>query len=982
MKKLTFVFAILLCTCGPVFADSKFTERPDDRSAVYLTADQFPVRGDGIADDTEALQQAIDRVQETMNQGIVFLPSGRYRITRTVYIWPGIRMFGYGKTRPVILLGANTPGFQQGPSYMIFFAGARPKPNADGTRPVPPDASPGTFYSAMSNVDIEVQEGNPGAVGIRGRYAQHCYLAHMDFRLGSALAGIHDGGNVAVDLYFLGGKYGIWTRKPSPGWQYMIIDSTFEGQTEAAVREHEAGLTLIRPEFKNVPTAISIDAGYSDELWVKDARLENISGAAVIISAENSRRTEINMENVICEKVPVFALFRESGKQVRGPQEKYAVRTFSHGLHYQDITDVAEIQDVFDAEPLQTLLPPVKSDIRDLPPMNTWVNIRGLGAVGDGAADDTAVLRKAIAEHKVIYFPIGQYRVTNTIQLRPDTVLIGLHPSITRILLADGTPAYQGVGSPKALVEAPSGGHNIVTGLGLYTNGINARAVALKWMAGADSIVDDVRFLGGHGTVTPGATPGQNQKMWEQIYNNTHTADANILRRWDGQYPSLWVTDGGGGTFVDIWTPSTFAQAGMYVSNTSTSGRVYEMSSEHHVRNEVVLNKVSNWEIYALQTEEERGEGGFALPLEIRNSRNITLANLHMYRVVSSYQPFPYAIRMMDSKDIRFRNVHCYSDSKVSFDNSIFDQDHNFELRQREFAWLNFSGNAPQVRPGGISAILAAGTKVERLVGGFFNLSGGAVDGAGDFYFVDAKWQMIYRWSVATRQLSIVRDNPLDPVQLAFDKTGNLLVISYAGNGTVYTFKPGTDFDQLALLKAETSKARPGMTAILPVDYWRNENDFTEAAVHKKPYQFVSADQSVFIPAGEDFVAGKLYYGSKMHDVLRAFGLTPAKIGQEFYVSDEDEQKTYRSIVDQDGTLTELKLFVNVGGESVAEDSEGNVYIAAGQIYVFDPAGSLIETVEVPERPLQIVFGGPDHKTLFIAARSSLYSVKVRYAGR
>jgi sugar lactone lactonase YvrE len=557
-----------------------------------------------------------------------------------------------------------------------------------------------------------------------------------------------------------------------------------------------------------------------------------------------------------------------------------------------------------------------------------------------------------------------------------------LHPSITRIFLEDGTPAFQGVGSPKPLVETPSGGHNIVTGIGLYTNGINPRAVPLKWMAGADSMVDDVRFLGGHGTVTPGATPEQNRKMWEQIYNNTNTADANIQRRWDGQYPSLWVTDGGGGTFVDIWTPSTFAQAGMYVSNTSTSGRVYEMSSEHHVRNEVVLNQVSNWQIYALQTEEERGEGGFALPLEIRNSRDITFANLHMYRVVSSYQPFPYAIRMMDSKGIRFRNVHCYSDSKVSFDNSIFDQDQGFELRQREFAWLNFSGNALPKSRKEASAVVADGAKVERLTGGFFNISGGAVDRAGDFYFVDAKWQMIYRWSVAARQLSIVRDNPLDPVNLAFDQSGNLLVVSYAGNGTVYTFKPGTDFGDVALLKSEASKQRPGMTAILPVDYWRNENDFTEAAVREKPYQFVSADQSVLIPAGEDFVTGKLYYGSKMHDVIRAFGLAPVKIGQQFYVSDEDEQKTFRCIVSPNGTLTDLKLFANVGGESVAEDAEGNVYIAAGQIYVFNAAGKQIAVIDVPERPSQIVFGGPEHKTLLIAARTSLYALQMRHAGK
>jgi len=987
MKKLL-PFATLLCFASPLLATSYFTDRLDDPRAVYLTPDKFPVQGDGVADDSDALQQAIDRVQETTNQGILFLPSGRYRLTRTVYIWPGIRLIGYGETRPVFVLGPNTPAFQNGPSYMIFFAGRRPKKglsarnSSESENAKPPDASPGTFYSAISNIDIEIQDGNPGAVGVRAHYAQHCYLAHMDFHLGSGLAGIHDGGNVAQDLHFFGGQYGIWTRKPSPGWQFTVIDSVFEGQREAGIREHEAGLTLIRPQFKNVPSAISIDPGYFDELWVKDGRFENISGPAVFISDENSPRTEINMENAVCHRVPVFASFRESGKQVAGPQEIYAVRTFSHGLHFADIGAIPAIQDIFDIVPLTALPPPVKSDIRDLPPMSTWVSIRTLGAVGDGAADDTATLRKAISEHQTIYFPSGQYRVTDTITLKPDTVLIGLHPSITRILLADGAPAFQGVGSPKPLLEAPKGGNNILTGIGLYTNGINPRAVALKWMAGKESMADDVRFLGGHGTVNPGATPEENEKMWEQIYNNNQTADSNILRRWDGQFPSLWITDGGGGTFVNIWTPSTFAQAGLYISNTATSGRVYELSSEHHVRNEVVLRNVSNWQIYALQTEEERGEGGFALPLEIRNSTDVTFANLHIYRVVSSYQPFPYAIRVSGSKDIRFRNVHCYSDSKASFDNSLFDQTHKAQIRQREFAWLTLSGDAPRTRPAEPSPVLAGGAKVEKLAGGFFNISGGAVDSAGDLYFVDAKRQTIYRWSAAVHQVSVVRDNPLDPVQLAFDKSGNLIVISYQGSGTVYTFKPDTDFDQLTLLKPEPSLPRQGMTPVLPVDYWRNQNDFPEAVTRKKPYQFVSLDQSVFIPAGDDFFKGSLYYGSKIHDVLRTFGLAPAPIGQTFYVTDEEEQKTYKSTVDPEGTLTNLKLFANVGGESVTEDAEGNVYIAAGQIYVFNPSGKLIDTIEVPERPSQLLFGGADRKTLFIAARSSLYGVQLRITGR
>jgi sugar lactone lactonase YvrE len=974
---------------APLWGASYYTMRLDDPKAVYLTRDNLPVRADGIADDTEAIQQAINKVQETTNQGIVFVPEGRYRLTKTIYIWPGIRVIGYGAARPVLVLGENTPGYQDQhqEKLMVFFAGGRPgfgRGGAGGTGGTggtggrgganvppsgqPPDASPGTFYSALSNIDIEIQAGNAGAVGVRAHYAQHCFMAHMDFRLGPAIAGIHEGGNVLEDVRFFGGRYGIWTAKPSPGWQFTVVDATFEGQREAAILEREAGLTLIRPQFKNVPTAIAIEPGYPDELWVKDARMEDISGPAVIVSLENNPRTEINMENVACRRVPVFASFRESGKKVAGPGSTYEVKTFTHGLGYADIGAAPESRDIFEAAVLSAMPPPVKSDLPDLPARDTWVNIHSMGAKGDGSADDTEAFRRAIATHRTIYLPSGKYVVSDTIALKPDTVLIGLHPSATQIDLLDSTPAFQGVGAPKAMLEAPKGGTNIVIGIGLYTNGINPRAVAAKWMAGKDSMMNDVRLLGGHGTNKIDGTR-------ENPYNNTHTADPDLNRRWDGQYPSLWVTDDGGGTFFDIWTPSTFAQSGMLVSDTSTEGRIYEMSSEHHVRYEVQLRNVSNWKIYALQTEEERGEGGFALPLEIDASNNITVANFHIYRVISTFQPFPWAIKISNSRNIRFRNVHCYSNSKVSFDSAVFDQTHNIEIRQREFAWLTVSGNAPPARPRPASVVLATGAKVEKLAGGFYNISGGAVDPAGDFYFVDAHWQRIYRWSAATRQLSTERDGPLDPVNLAFDRAGNLIVVSYAGRGTVYAFKPGSPLGELQLLKPEPAVARPGMTPVLAVGDWHVRND-------ARPNHYVSPDGSTFLSAGQDFVSGAVAWGVKSSDLLRGFGLAPAVPGKPFYVTDESEVMTWSATVAPDGNLIDRKLFANQGGEGVAVDADGNVYVAAGQIYVYNPAGRLIDTIEVPERPLQVVFGGKDKQTLFVPARGSLYAVRTRTRGR
>ena len=1007
MKK-ALLAAFTLCFCPAAFAASFITTRLEDPEAVYL--DSPATTGDFSA----ALQAALDRASGTGREGIVFVPTGRYTIARTIYLWPGVRLIGYGATRPVFVLPPNTPGFQKGMGVMVMFTGLAPheRPRAGDRIAFPPpgsvppnnnvaDANPNTFYSAMSNIDFEIGDGNPAAVAVRFHVAQHSFLTHMDFRVGSGLAGVYQVGNEAEDLHFYGGRYGILTENTSPAWQFTLIDSVFEGQREAAIREHEAGLTLIRNTFRDVPKAIDIDEGYPDQLWVKDSRFHNISGPVVTISLEKSPLTEIGFENAVLSNTPIFAKLRESGKIVSGIGAVYEVKNFTYGLIVPGEGRMGSMGMRYDAVRLGALPAALPPAIRALPPSTEWVNVRSLGVKGDGSTDDTAAFQHAINTQRVLYLPGGHYVVRNTLTLKPDTVLIGLHPTLTQLDLLDETPGYQAVGAPKAVLFVPPGGKNIVSGIGVFAGGINPRAVAVLWKAGEQSLMDDVRFLGGHGS---GSNP----------YNNNHTADSDLHKRWDGQYTSLWVTDGGGGTFADIWTPNTFAQAGFLVSNTKTPGHVYELSNEHHMRNEIRFDHVENWDINAPQTEEEAGESPESLSLEIDDCRNLSIANYHGYRVTRSRAPFPAAVRIYRSSDIHFRNVHVNAESgygicdgngcgtflrlsKFPYENAIEDMTHHLEVREREFAALDIVADPSRPQQSDASAVLEEGTTLKKLEDGFFSISGAAVNTAGKLYFVDHHNQRIYGWS-EKEGLTVERDNPLDPVNLAFDKSGDLLVVSSGGpESTVYTFRPGSSAEELTVLMPQASQPHGDVAVILPVNWWNNgefkdqlnldtmrfvtlAEMFGVDAAEPKAREYVSQDGSVFLPARRVFQQGPANdtSGWRFSDNLDTYGFIIAEPGRQVYVSSESEDITYSAGVKSDGTLSELKPFAQRGGEGVAVDARGNVYVANGQIFVYAQDGRQIAEIDVPERPLQLIFGGSDHRTLFILAHHALFAAQVR----
>jgi hypothetical protein len=352
---------------------------------------------------------------------------------------------------------------------------------------------------------------------------------------------------------------------------------------------------------------------------------------------------------------------------------------------------------------------------------------------------------------------------------------------------------------------------------------------------------------------------------------------------------------------------------------------------------------------------------------------------------------------------IRLRNVHVNAESglgtcdengcatylrasKFPFENAVLDVTHGLEVREREFAALDV--------PASPAAPPATAVAVRKLADGFFSASGGVVDAHGKLYFVDHGQQRILGWSEAGG-LTTERDTPLDPVNLAMDRAGNLIVLSsYGREGTVYAFRPGSSEEELTVIAPTPVTQHAGGRVALPGNLWNNgefRDQYDPATDHfttlaemfardmavPKAREYVSPDGSLVIPAFRVFQQGPAdHIGWRFSDTLDAYGFVTAEQGKRVFLSNESEDKTYSGLVSAGGAVTDLKPFADRGGESVTTGPDGRVYVANGQVFVYDASGKQVDRIDVPERPLQLLFGGADGRTLYILCHHVLYSAR------
>ena len=81
-------------------------------------------------------------------------------------------------------------------------------------------------------------------------------------------------------------------------------------------------------------------------------------------------------------------------------------------------------------------------------------------------------------------------------------------------------------------------------------------------------------------------------------------------------------------------------------------------------------------------------------------------------------------------------------------------------------------------------------------------------------------------------------------------------------------------------------------------------------------------------------------------------------------------------------TLDQPKGSKNAGGDGLALDAKGNLYITTGLgLQVFSPEGKKLGVIAIPEHPANAKFGGKDMKTIYVTAHTGVYAVPMEVAG-
>jgi gluconolactonase len=274
--------------------------------------------------------------------------------------------------------------------------------------------------------------------------------------------------------------------------------------------------------------------------------------------------------------------------------------------------------------------------------------------------------------------------------------------------------------------------------------------------------------------------------------------------------------------------------------------------------------------------------------------------------------------------------------------------------------------------------VVAPGAKLEKLAGDFAFTEGPTCNKAGNVFFTDQPNDRILEWSTDGK-LSTFMQPSGRANGMIFGATGNLIACADEHN-QLWSIAPDksvtvlvTNYDGKYLNGPNDVWIAPngGMYLTDPF-YKRPWWDHSKMALTNQPVFYLSPDRQKLFPVA--------------NDLKKPNGITGTPDGKTLFIADIQGDRTWRYDILPGGSLTNKTLFVAKGSDGMTIDENGDLVMCAtgrtNGVSVFNPAGKLIDHIDVPESwSANVCFGGKDRKTLFITASTSLYSIRMNVKG-
>ncbi|MEH6681475.1 MAG: SMP-30/gluconolactonase/LRE family protein [Sediminicola sp.] len=275
----------------------------------------------------------------------------------------------------------------------------------------------------------------------------------------------------------------------------------------------------------------------------------------------------------------------------------------------------------------------------------------------------------------------------------------------------------------------------------------------------------------------------------------------------------------------------------------------------------------------------------------------------------------------------------------------------------------------------GKPSIIADGVEPVLVSADFKFTEGPAADTEGNVFFTDQPNDRIHKWSAENGKVSVYMENAGRANGMYFDKKGNLLACADENS---QLWQIGPDKKVTVLVDGFKGKRLNGPNDLwvdpkggiyitdpfYKRDYWTH----TEKEIEAERVYYLSPDRKKLSIVADDFVQPN--------------GIVGSADGKTLYIADIGDKKTYSYTMGEDGSLSDKKLFAELGSDGMALDEQGNLYLTGQGVTVFNKQGEKIQHIPIDENwTANVTFGGSQGNILFITAMDSLYSLEMQVRG-